>query len=147
MGLTPGLQIHWANPKERGLRANREKVMFAVITDKPKGIRFNAVMSRRLQKHDVKYIKVGFAEDKEQGKKYLVVHPTYNQDEGFALTGNKHSMQVSAAVAYHWTQENDLAYVVGKRIMGKWDDEQGVYLFDASQVEDDSAEDDTEEED
>jgi hypothetical protein len=138
MGLEHGLVINWANPKERGLRATKDKIMFAVITERPKGVRFNAIMSRRLLKHDVKFIKVGFAEFED--KRFLIIHPTYNQEEGFALTGNKHSMQVSAAVAYHWAQDNNLSHVVGKRIAGKWDEELGVYLFDASKVEDDTLE-------
>lgn len=127
------MNVNWFTPMDRGLRVN-DSVYKMIFTEKPKGIRFNAHMSKKLDKKGVKYIQIGSTDDGNG----IVIKPTYDPSNAYALIGNKHAFQVSAAALFNWADKKGLT---GKRVDGEWDDEEDTYIFNVSSISDNEVED------
>lgn len=124
------LPIVWAKPQSRGKRLRGDKTYRCVVTETPKGIRFNSAFSHRLEKQHVRHLAVGFVD--ELG--LIVIKPVYS-DEGYALIGNEHARQISAVSAYNWMLEHGFADKIGQRIVGEFDEDEGMYVFNVMETE------------
>lgn len=133
------MNILWfeKTPKGRG-NAAADKAFKITFTDKPKGVRCNVALTRKLAEMGADYVRMGLQDE------LFVIKPVHADEAGFKLITNKSSAQVCAASIGEWAVEQGL---VKKRVRGDWDEVRGVFAFDCcSAVYDVSEEDSLEEE-
>lgn len=108
-------------------------------TDKPKGVRFNAALTKTLIDNNVTHLKIGVSEG------VFVIKPVAENEDGFKLIANKNSGQVCSAVIGDWAMQLGM---LKKRVSGVWNAELQQYEFDLTMVsaEHDDGVDDGEEE-
>ena len=94
-------------------------------TDKPKGVRFNAALTKTLIDDNVTHLKIGVSEG------VFVIKPVAEDEDGFKLIANKNSGQVCSAVIGDWAMQLGL---LKKRVCGVWNTELQQYEFDLTTV-------------
>ncbi|MGE5652903.1 MAG: hypothetical protein ACM3ZQ_01360 [Bacillota bacterium] len=108
------------------------------FTDKPKGVRFNAALTKTLIDGSVSHLKIGVSEGS------FIIKPVAEDEDGFKLIANKNSGQVCSAVIGDWATQLGL---LKKRVSGIWNAEVQQYEFDLTTVSaehDDGADDNVE---
>ena len=94
-----------------------------LFTGKPKGIRLNAALTKRVLAMECTHLRIGL------GKTTLIIKPvTEDEQEGaFKLIVNKAtSGQVCSAAIGDWAVKNRL---LKERLLGEWDEEQEAFIF------------------
>lgn len=132
------MNILWfeKTPKGRG-NAAADKAFKITFTDKPKGVRCNVALTRKLAEMGADYVRMGIQDE------MFLIKPVISEQTGFKLITNKSSAQVCAASIGEWAGEQGL---VKKRMRGEWDEVRGVFAFDCSSAVDDLHEEDAHEE-
>jgi len=97
-----------------------------VFTNKPKGIRVNATMTRAILDMGKKHMRIGF----DDGKKLIYLKPVDAGQDVFKFVTNKNSGQICSALIWGWVSEKGLQ---AARLSGQWDEEQKSFIFDWSQ--------------
>jgi hypothetical protein len=111
-------------PKGRGNAAG-DKALKITFTDKPKGVRCNVALTRRLSHMGAHYVRMGVQDG------LFVIIPVGQHETGFKLITNKSSAQVCAASIGEWAAVLGL---IKKRVHGKWEDARGAFTFDCQQA-------------
>jgi len=129
------MEILWfeKTPKGRGNAAS-DKAFKITFTDKPKGVRCNVALTRKLAELGAYYVRMGIFND------VFIIQPVIGSDSGFKLITNKSSAQVCAASIGEWAQSRDL---IKKRAIGNWDAAKEVFSFaidDSMEIESDREE-------
>ncbi|MBS3871996.1 MAG: hypothetical protein KGZ92_09875 [Firmicutes bacterium] len=124
------MNIVWfeKTPKGRG-NAAIDKAYKITFTDKPKGVRCNVALTRKLAELGADYVFMGVRQES------FVVKPLATGGTGFKLITNKSSAQVCAASIGEWAVKNLL---IKKRVKGHWDESNGVFAFDLASAMPDS---------
>ncbi len=95
------------------------------FTDKPKGVRFNAALTKTLLDSSVTHLRIGVSEG------LFIIKPVAEEEEGFKLIANKNSGQVCSALIGDWAMQLGL---LKKRVSGVWNAEMQEYQFDLATV-------------
>ncbi|MBS3936965.1 MAG: hypothetical protein KGZ50_00125 [Peptococcaceae bacterium] len=116
------MNIVWfeKTPKGRG-NAAIDKAYKITFTDKPKGVRCNVALTRKLAELGTDYVLMGIEQES------FVVKPVLGRGQGFKLITNKSSAQVCAASIGEWAVKNSL---IKKRVKGHWDEKNSCFAFD-----------------
>jgi len=122
-------------PKGRG-NAVGDRAFKITFTDKPKGVRCNVALTRRLSHMGASYVRMGAHDD------LFVIQPVGQHESGFKLITNKSSAQVCAASIGEWA---DVLGLMKKRVHGRWDETRGAFVFDCLTAVDDASPDDASE--
>ena len=130
------MEILWfeKTPKGRGNAAS-DRAFKITFTDKPKGVRCNVALTRKLAELGADFVKMGIQDN------IFLIKPMLGSDPGFKLITNKSSAQVCAASIGEWAVAKSL---IKKRAIGNWDDAQKVFIFDLVEAVEEAAEEDLE---
>lgn len=130
------MEISWfeKTPKGRGNAAS-DRAFKITFTDKPKGVRCNVALTRKLAELGADFVKMGIQDN------IFLIKPMLGSDPGFKLITNKSSAQVCAASIGEWAVAKSL---IKKRAIGNWDDAQKVFIFDLVEAVEEAAEEDLE---
>lgn len=126
------MDIVWfqKTPKGRGNAAS-DKAYKITFTDKPKGVRCNVALTRKLSELGSENVQMGLQDD------VFIIRPITGLGAGFKLITNKSSAQVCAASIGEWALSRSL---IRKRAIGVWNAEQASFVFNLSGALEDSDE-------
>lgn len=132
------MDILWfeKTPKGRGNAAS-DRAFKITFTDKPKGVRCNVALTRKLAELGADFVKMGLQDN------IFLIKPITGSDPGFKLITNKSSAQVCAASIGEWAVAKSL---IKKRAIGSWDSAEEVFVFDLVEAIEDSTEEELESE-
>ncbi|KAF0194649.1 MAG: hypothetical protein FD169_1687 [Bacillota bacterium] len=130
------MDILWfeKTPKGRGNAAS-DRAFKITFTDKPKGVRCNVALTRKLAELGADFVKMGLQDN------IFLIKPIIGSDPGFKLITNKSSAQVCAASIGEWAVVKSL---IKKRAIGSWDSAEEVFVFDLVGAIEDSSEEELE---
>lgn len=130
------MEILWfeKTPKGRGNAAS-DRAFKITFTDKPKGVRCNVALTRKLAELGADFVRMGIQDN------IFLIKPMLGSDPGFKLITNKSSAQVCAASIGEWAVAKSL---IKKRAIGNWDDAQKVFIFDLVEAVEEASEEDLE---
>lgn len=122
------LSITWFGSLPRGHRAIKDTTMRITFTKKPRGIRLNAALTRRLAEIQIEYVKMGFDDDRNV---FMIVES--NEKDGLKVVkqSSGNSAQVSASLAYIWALEKHL---IGTNADGVFNEETKMFEFEIVNV-------------
>ncbi len=95
------------------------------FTDKPKGVRFNAALTKTFLDGSVTHLKIGISEG------IFVIKPVAEDEDGFKLIANKNSGQVCSALIGDWAMQLGL---LKRRASGVWNPAAQQYEFDMATI-------------
>lgn len=115
------MSIIWFKQAARGRgSAGADKTYRITFTDRPKGVRLNAALTKHLVAADVKYVQIGV----EEG--VLLVRPITEKKDSFKLIVNKNSGQICSTAIGEWAAERGL---LKQRASGVWNSQRNLYIF------------------
>lgn len=115
------VSIIWFKQAARGRgSAGSDKTYRITFTDRPKGVRLNAALTKHLVAADVQYVQIGVEED------VLLLRPIVEKRDGFKLIVNKNSGQICSTAIGEWAAERGL---LKQRASGVWNGQRNLYIF------------------
>lgn len=120
------MSIIWFKQAARGRgSAGSDKTYRITFTDRPKGVRLNAALTKHLVASDVQYVQIGVEED------VLLVRPMSEKKDSFKLIVNKNSGQICSTAIGEWAAERGLLKL---RASGVWNSQRNLYVFTLSDI-------------
>ncbi len=122
------MEIKWFEAAPKGRQAKKDDTMKLTFTARPKGVRFNAVLTRHMKEKNIEYVQFGTANNK------LFIKPSTDADSRttfkMTISGKSSSAQVCASAVGVYGAENGL---LKQNIEGVYDQKTGLYEFDLSE--------------
>lgn len=121
------MSIIWFKQAARGRgSAGSDKTYRITFTDRPKGVRLNAALTKHLVAADAQYVQIGV----EEG--VLLVRPIAEKKDSFKLIVNKNSGQICSTAIGEWAAERGL---MKQRASGVWNGQRNLYIFTLANIQ------------
>ncbi len=120
------MSIIWFKQAARGRGSSgADKTYRITFTDRPKGVRLNAALTKHLVASDVRYVQIGVEDD------VLLVKPMSEKKDSFKLIVNKNSGQICSTAIGEWASKRGLLKL---RAAGVWNSQRDLYVFELSEI-------------
>lgn len=120
------MSIMWFKQAARGRGSGGSDRTFKItFTDRPKGVRLNAALTKHLVAAETQYVQIGVSDSS------LVVRPIAEKRDSFKLIINKNSGQICSTAIGEWARERGL---LKRRAIGIWDQEMSMYEFKLAEM-------------
>jgi len=105
-----------------------EEALTITVTSTPKGLRFNAPLTRRIAATKLHYVQIGY----DRGIRRIHLIPVETEENAFKINQTPRSGQVNSSALWDWFQEQGIE--VGTKLQGDWDNKAKAFVFMVSKA-------------
>ncbi|MCL2498122.1 MAG: hypothetical protein FWF06_05850 [Symbiobacteriaceae bacterium] len=115
------MSITWLAPQRTTGLLPEDQLRITIVA-RPKGIRFNAVMGRKLKTNGISRVRLGVD---EEGRK-LFLQPSDDVNGSFMVCGKANSPMLHVSGMWGWVTKYNME---GNKLNGYWDEQEKLFVF------------------